>query len=105
MAFPVADSRYGQIGGAHGRAIFTVLPLHGALDGQHEDEDEELESGTLRAWIFKDFKAETITENVNAFELARNRKKLLYLSGKACGSSARPRRRPARAVPVASRDG
>ena len=38
--------------------------------------------GTLRAWVFKDYKSETIADNVNSFELSRNRKKLVYFSSK-----------------------
>lgn len=83
LAFPLPDSRYGQIAGAPGRAIFTTYSLHGALDGQESwDDDEEEEGGSLRAWVFKDYKSETIAENVASFELSRNRKKLLYFSGR-----------------------
>ena len=83
LAFPLPDSRYGQIAGAPGRAIFTTYNLRGALDGEESWGDgEEEEGGSLRAWVFKDYKSETIAENVASFELSRNRKKLLYFSGR-----------------------
>lgn len=82
LAFPVEDGRYGQIMGAPGRALFTVFDLHGALDDEQSWSNEDNESGALRAWIFKDYKSETIAENVSNFDLSRNRKKLLYFSGR-----------------------
>jgi len=82
LAFPTPDSRYGQIIGAPGRAIFSSYALHGALDGDEDWSDEGEEGGSLRAWVFKEYKSEPIAENVAAFEISRNRKKLLYFSGK-----------------------
>jgi tricorn protease len=82
LAFPTPDSRYGQIAGAPGRVLFTSHPLQGALDGDEDWGEEEAEGGSLRAWVFKEYKSETIAENVATFELSRNRKKLLYFSGK-----------------------
>ena len=84
IPFPVADSRYGQIEGVPGKALFTTIPLRGTLDNGswEEDESEEPETGTLKAWNFKEFKAETIADNVVSFALSRNRKKLLYYSGR-----------------------
>jgi tricorn protease len=82
LAFPMQDSRYGQIAGAPGRAIVTSFALQGALDDDQDWGDEEEESGSLRAWVFKEYKSETIAENVSSFELSRNHKKLLYFSGR-----------------------
>ncbi|HRW46055.1 MAG TPA: PDZ domain-containing protein [Caldilinea sp.] len=83
LAFPVSDSRYGQIAGAPGRVLFTSYPLHGALDGHHAaDDGESEEGGSLRAWVFKEYKSEGIADNVSSFDLSRNRKKLLYFSGR-----------------------
>lgn len=82
IAFPVSDSRYGQIAGAPGRALFTSLPIRGALDGDHAADDDDEDTGALRAWIFKEYKSETIAEDVSAFEVSRNYKKLMYFSGR-----------------------
>ena len=78
LAFPVPDGRYGQIGGVAGKALFTVLPIEGALDDGNEWDDELPETGTLRSYNFKEFKTETLAENVAWFQLARNHKRLLY---------------------------
>jgi tricorn protease len=80
IAFPVQDGRFSQIGAAPGRTLFTSMELEGTLDHLGETEHDE-ESGELRAWVFKDYKAETIAEGVSEFALARNHKKLLYFNG------------------------
>lgn len=83
LAFPVSDSRYGQVAGAPGRMLFTSYPVHGALDGQQSwDDDDNEDGGSLRAWVFKEYKTESVADNVSTFELSRNRKKLLYFSGR-----------------------
>ena len=78
LAFPVPDGRYGQIEGIPGKALFTVLPVEGALDSGDEWEEEENESGTLRSYIFADYRSETVADDVSWFQLARNNKRLLY---------------------------
>lgn len=102
LAFPVPDARYGQIAGVSGKALFTVLPVEGALDADDDWDDEEEESGSLRAYDFKELKTETLASEVSWFTLSRNRKKLLYFSGrhpriikageKAPSSSGSPRK-------------
>jgi tricorn protease len=82
LAFPVSDSRYGQIAGVPGRALFTSFPVVGTLDDHHDEDDEESDQGTLRAWVFKDYKAEMVADRVSSFQVARNGKKLLYFSGR-----------------------
>jgi tricorn protease len=83
LAFPVPDGRYGQIAGAPGRALYTSFPLRGALDDESElDDEHESQIGTLRAWVFKDYKSESVADNVNSFELSRNRKKIVYSSSR-----------------------
>ncbi|HRW06553.1 MAG TPA: S41 family peptidase [Caldilineaceae bacterium] len=78
LPFPVPDGRYGQIAGISGKAIFTMLPVEGALDDDLAPENEADEAGTLRCYTFADFKTETLADNVNWFQLSRDRKKLLY---------------------------
>lgn len=78
LPFPVPDGRYGQIAGIPGKAIFTMLPVEGALDDDIAWDDEEADAGTLRCYSFADFKTETLVDNVNWFQLSRNRKKILY---------------------------
>ena len=80
LPFPVPDGRYGQIAGVPNKAIFTVFPIHGSLDNGQEWDDEETESGALRMYNFKEYKSEAIADDVTWFQLAENRKKLLYAS-------------------------
>lgn len=82
LAFPVADGRFGKIMGIPGKAIFTQFPLQGALENGDHWENEGPESGTLYAYSFRDYKLEVVTDNVSWFDLSRNRKKLLYASGR-----------------------
>ncbi|MBK8047721.1 MAG: PDZ domain-containing protein [Anaerolineales bacterium] len=83
IAFPVPDNRYGQIAGVPGRALFTSFPARGALDLENGwDDDDDTDYGALRAWVFKDYKSEPIADHVSTFEVSRNRKKVLYFSGR-----------------------
>jgi tricorn protease len=74
----VPDGRYGQIAGIPHKALFTVYPLQGQLDGGFERDEEGGESGALRAYDFKEYRAETLADNVSSFEVAANLKKLAY---------------------------
>ncbi len=78
LPFPVPDGRYGQIAGIPGKALFTALPVEGALDNRMAGDDENDDSGTLRCYTFADFKTETIVDNVSWFQLSRDRKRMLY---------------------------
>lgn len=80
IAFPVPDGRYGSILGLNGRALFTENPIRGVLDGEEKWDDEAPETGTLRSYNFKEFKSETLLDNLQWFEVSRNRKKLIYSS-------------------------
>ena len=81
LPFPVPEGRYGRIAGAPGKAIFTILPIKGSQEDEEDDEEDGSGSdGLLRAWNFKEFRADTLVEGVQSFGLSRNRKKLLYFS-------------------------
>jgi tricorn protease len=82
IAFPVPDGRYGAIAGIPGKALFTQFPVRGSLESDEQWEDEPAESGTLRSWHFKEFRSETLLEHIGWFELSRNRKQILYNSGR-----------------------
>jgi tricorn protease len=79
IAFPVADGRYGQIVGIPNKALFTSYPIQGQLDDGYERDEDSEESGTLRAYDFKEYKSETLVDNVISFEVSANLKKLIYL--------------------------
>jgi tricorn protease len=78
VAFPVPDGRYGRIAGIPGKVLFTDMPIRGTLDNGEKWDDEPAETGTLRCYNFKEYKSETLVDNISWFELSRNRKKLLY---------------------------
>jgi tricorn protease len=78
IAFPVQDAKYGQIMGVRNKALFTVFPIHGTLDGDYNWQEEEPEAATLRAYDFKEYKTDDLAENVISFDLSANRKKLIY---------------------------
>lgn len=78
IAFPVPDGRYGQIIGIPNKALFTSIPIQGQLDGGYERDDEAAESGALRAYDFKEYRSETLADNVISFAVAANYKKLIY---------------------------
>jgi tricorn protease len=78
IAFPVPDGRYGTIAGVPGKAIFSEFPIHGSLSNDEAWDDETPETGTLRCYNFKEYKTETLVDNVQWFAVSRNRKKLLY---------------------------
>lgn len=80
VAFPVPDGRYGQIAGIPGKALFTLFPIHGQLDDQYDWDEEPPESGELRAYDFRDYRADTLADNVSSFKLSANRKRLIYTS-------------------------
>ncbi len=102
LAFPVADGRYGQIVAIPGKALFTLMPIQGQLDPNMDEEEEEETSGELRAYDFKTYRNEMLMDNVNWFDVSRNRKKLIYgvdhrlrvidAGEKAPSSSGGPRR-------------
>jgi tricorn protease len=81
LAFPVHDGRYGQIAGVKDKALFTEFPIQGTLDSDDWQDDEQDIGGALRAYDFKEFKGETLADNVSWFALSRNREKLIYASG------------------------
>ena len=64
-----------------GKALFTVFPLEGTLDGEQLGEDEAPEEGALRSYDFKEYKTETLLEGISEFDVSRNGKKLVYRTG------------------------
>ncbi len=105
LAFPVPEGRYSEIAGVADKAIFTIFPVRGTLMDVEDDDDGEGGEGgggLLRMYDFKEYRAETLADDVDRFDLSRNHKKLLYGSGdrlrviaagdKAPGSSGSPRK-------------
>ena len=102
LAFPVADGRYGQIAAIPGKALFTLMPIQGQLDPDMDEDEDDETSGELRAYDFKTYRNEMLVDNVNWFDVSRNRKRLIYgadhrlrvidAGEKAPSSSGGPRR-------------
>ncbi len=88
-AFPVPEGRYGQIAGANGRALWTVLPIPGAHGrGGHKDTP-----GRLEVFDFEAMKAETLADRADRFELAADHTTLVVRDGKrlrALDATAKP---------------
>jgi tricorn protease len=82
MAFPVPEGRYTEIAGIPGKAFFIEQPVQGPMDGDEKWDDDPPATGVLRCYHFKEYKSETLLENINWFRLSRNRKKLLYGSNR-----------------------
>ncbi|HVA37977.1 MAG TPA: PDZ domain-containing protein [Candidatus Dormibacteraeota bacterium] len=81
LAFPVEEGRYEQIAAAKGRALFTQVPLRGALDnGGWADHHVEAE-GTLHAYDFEEQRAAAIAKDVTDFRVAADHETVIYRSG------------------------
>ena len=76
LAFPVPEGRYGEIAGMPDKALFTIFPVQGTL--MDDDDADEAGSGMLRAYDFKEYRAETLIDEIEWFDLSRNGKKMLY---------------------------
>jgi tricorn protease len=102
LAFPVPEGRYIHIGGIPEKAMFTIFPVRGSLRDEDDGIDEEVSGGQLRGYFFKEYRSEVLADDVDWFDISRNRKKLVYGSGdrlrvvmageKAPGGGGPPRR-------------
>jgi tricorn protease len=95
-AFPVAEGRYGQIAGAHGRALWTVFPIAGA----HGRGGHKQTPGRLEVFAFDAMKTETLAPRADRFELAADHATLIVRDDKrlrALDATMKPE--PDRAAP------
>ncbi len=80
LAFPVEEGRYEQIAAVNGRALFTQLPLRGALEnGSWADHEVEAEA-TLMAYDFEEQRAAALAKEVSDFRVAADRQTVVYRS-------------------------
>ncbi len=79
VAFPVPEGIYGQIAGLKGKTLFTSFPSESPL-GQ-EPGGERTPKGVLEVYTFKDLKHEPLIPGVTDFQLAGDRKTMIYRSG------------------------
>lgn len=80
VGFPVEESRYEQIAGAMGRALFTQFPVRGSLD-RNIFKDEPRDDGTLIAFDFGEQRAAPIAHEVGSIRLAADHHTMVYTSG------------------------
>jgi tricorn protease len=87
--FPVAENRFGQIAGADGKVVWTVLPIAGAHGrGGHKESP-----GRLEIFDFATATAETLMDKADSFVLAADSTTLIVREGKRLRAIA-ARRKP-----------
>jgi tricorn protease len=82
IAFPVSEGRYQQIKGAKDKVYFTSSPIEGSLNRNWRNTDSEVGSAALEMYDLVERKKEFIVNGLNSFDLSRDRKQLIYRSGK-----------------------
>jgi tricorn protease len=81
VAFPVPAARYTQIRGIKGKALFSSVPLEGALNQNWFPEHGPPAKGKLEAYSFEDQNRETLVDGISGFDLAQDNKTLIYRAG------------------------
>ena len=82
IAFPISEGRYHQIRGAKDKVYFTSSPIEGSLNRSWRDTDTEVGSAALEMYDLVERKKEFIVNGLNGFDLSRDKKQLIYRSGK-----------------------
>jgi tricorn protease len=83
IAFPVPESRYGQIRGAtKDKVYFTSYPIEGSLNRNWRNNDEEEGKGALEMYDLAERKKEFIVSGISEFEVSRDHNYLIYRNGK-----------------------
>ena len=78
VAFPYPRGQYGQIAGIEGKVIFTSFPIEETSSG---DDGRSGSKGTLHIYDFKEQKKDTLVSGIDGFELSRDGKTLVYVTG------------------------
>ncbi|HTR77380.1 MAG TPA: PDZ domain-containing protein, partial [Gemmatimonadaceae bacterium] len=82
VAFPVPDGRYQQIAAVEGKALFTSLPIEGALAADNwPPKTEPPAKATIEAFDFETRKTETLVSGISYFVLSGDRRTLVYRAG------------------------
>jgi tricorn protease len=81
-AFPVPEGRYRQIRGIKDKVLFTSGPIEGSLNKSWRDDDSEVGSGALEMYDLVERKKEFVVSGLNSFDVSRDRKYIVYRSGK-----------------------
>ncbi|HLG64386.1 MAG TPA: PDZ domain-containing protein [Ktedonosporobacter sp.] len=77
LPFPVGESRYSQIRGIKGKALFLSSPVEGAV---HDLVNRHDSRGSLDYYDFENHKCERVADGINDFDLSRDSKTLIYRS-------------------------
>src|SRR5579883_365273 len=77
LPFPVGESRYSQIRGIKGKALFLSSPVEGAVSDLVNSHDWR---GSLDYYDFENHKCERVADGINDFDLSRDSKTLIYRS-------------------------
>jgi tricorn protease len=101
VAFPVPEGVYAQIGAIHGKALFTSLPVEGAV-ARSWMPGEPTANATLEIYDFREQKHDVLVTGVTDFRLSRDGRTLAYRAGRALRvvrAGAKPDETPATAAP------
>jgi tricorn protease len=81
LAFPVPEGIYQQIEAIPGKALFTSVPVEGALKLTWIPGGEPPAKATLEMWDFATAKSEPVVSNISSFAVSGDRKTLVYRAG------------------------
>lgn len=81
-AFPVSEGRYHQIRGVKDKVLFTSSPIEGSLGRSWRNSDTEVGSGILEMYDLVEKKKEFVVNGLNGFDVSRDRRFIIYRSGK-----------------------
>lgn len=81
VPLPVSESRYHQVRGIKDKVLFTSFPIEGTLD-RHWLQSNEPGKGALEMYDLTEQKKDFVVSGLNGFDLCRDKKFLIYRSGK-----------------------
>jgi tricorn protease len=81
VALPVPLGIYAEVVGIKGKALFTSLPVEGALGPDSPPGDQEAKA-TLESFDFKTQKHEPLVRGVTSFQVSQDGKTLAYRAGR-----------------------
>lgn len=80
VAFPVGDGVYGRVEGIVGKALFTSLPIEGALSSADAMDDDDSARASLHCYDFETRRGETLVSGISDFSLSRDGRTMLLRS-------------------------
>ena len=83
IAFPVPDSRYGQIRGIGGKVLFTSYPITGAAGRSSWPNATPAALGRLELYDLDNQQHDTLMRGITEFEISMDNRTLIYQSGKS----------------------